>query len=608
MSGGNEPLQALREELLRLELDGFIVPSTDAHLSEFPGEHARRLAWLTGFRGSTATAAVLHTAAAIFVDGRYVLQVRNEVDLRLWSPQSGATGSLCSWLTTSVAPRSRIGYDPWLHSKAWVHGTRAALLSSGSDLVAVDSNPIDRIWHERPAPSMAKAACHPIELAGKDSVDKRRQLGAWLTQVRADAVVLCALDSIAWTLNLRGTDIPHTPVAEAYGLLNSDGSFDLFIAASKIDEKVRDHLGGGVRVHPVEAFCSHLGAFAGKTVAADPERTVNTATEALERCGAKLLEVRDPVLLPKAIKNTVEIAGHRAAQKRDGIAVTRFLHWLSDAAVTGQVSEISAAARLHEFRQDTGELCDLSFTTISAFGPHGALAHYQPTPKENLRLSPGSLYLVDSGGQYRDGTTDIARTVAIGSPTPEMRDRFSRVLKGHIALASALFPSGTVGPQLDALARQYLWAIGQDYNHGTGHGVGSYLSVHEGPQRITRGWTPILGGEVPLAAGMILSNEPGYYKPDKYGIRIENLVLVVPAESCNNETQTLGFDTLSLAPLDRTLIDVSMLTRAERSWIDKYHESVAQTLLPQLDTTVAAWLSEVTRPLDRKNITALGHF
>ncbi|TVV76575.1 aminopeptidase family protein P, partial [Sphingomonas solaris] len=434
---------------------------------------------------------------------------------------------------------------------------------------------------------------HPDTLAGRSSADKRQEVADWLAARRADTVVLSALDSIAWTFNVRGTDVDRTPVALAYALVHADATADLFVAPDKLGEDVAQHLGNAVRLHPRAAFPAHLATLGDKRVAADPERAVAAIFEALTQAGAQVIEARDPVVLPKAIKNDAEIAGHKAAQLRDGAALTRFLHWLSVEAPNGGLTELDAAAKLQAFREETGVLRDLSFDTISGAGPNGAVVHYRVSEETNRPIERDSLFLVDSGGQYQDGTTDVTRTVAIGTPSPEMRDRFTRVLRGHVALARARFPQGTRGSQLDVLARQYLWAAGLDYAHGTGHGVGSYLSVHEGPQRIAT----FGGGDEPLRAGMLLSNEPGYYKSGEYGIRIENLVLVVAVEIDGAEKSMLGFETQTFAPIDRALIDTAALTPDEREWIDAYHAEVRARIAPQLAADAQAWLEGATAPL-----------
>jgi len=595
MSTYEDRLNALREELARRRLDGFVVPLTDEHMSEYVGAYAQRLAWLTGFEGSAGSAVVLPAEAAIFVDGRYTLQVREQVDGALWSYQSVPETSVAEWLKAHAGEGARIGYDPWLHSKGWVKAARAALAKNKAELVAVDTNPVDAIWPNRPLPSRARLIIHPDSLAGRNASDKRAAIADELKEKRADTVVLSALDSIAWAFNIRGQDVERTPVGLAYAAVNADGTADLFVDPEKVSEDVVRHLGNAVRVRPRNAFPGWLSSQAGKAVLADPDRAVAAIFDALESSGARIIEARDPVVLPKAIKNPAEIAGHKAAQLRDGAALSRFLHWLSIEAPKGELTEISAAERLHQFRRDTGELRDLSFDTISGAGPNGAVVHYRASEKTNRPITQGSLYLVDSGGQYADGTTDVTRTIAIGQPTAEMRDRFTRVLKGHIALARAVFPKGTRGGQLDVLARQFLWEAGVDYAHGTGHGVGSYLSVHEGPQRIA---TVSGAGDEPLAPGMIVSNEPGYYKAGEFGIRIENLVLVEPREIAGAEREMYGFETLTLAPIDRALIDTSMLDAAERGWVDRYHATVLARLGPLMSMDEHHWLSDVCAPLE----------
>ena len=597
MSLHSHRLADLRAELSRVGLDGFVVPLTDEHMSEYVGGYAQRLAWLTGFGGSAGTAVVLADEAAIFTDGRYTLQVREQVSDADWSYLSVPQTSPAKWLETHAPEGGSIGYDPWLHGKAWVEAVQKALAARGASLVAVAANPIDAVWTDRPAPSDARLVVQPEALAGRTSADKRQAIADWLAEHKADAAILSALDSIAWTFNIRGRDVEHTPVALAYALVNADGTADLFVAPGKIDDVVAQHLGNAVRVHPRDTFADHLASLGGKTVAADPERAVSAIFAALDQAGAKPLALRDPTVLPRAIKNAAEIAGARAAHARDGAALSRFLHWLSMAAPGDGIDELAAAAKLQAFRAETGALEDLSFDTISGAGPNGAVVHYRVSEATNRLLEPGSLYLADSGGQYRDGTTDVTRTVAIGAPTAEMRDRFTRVLKGHIALARAVFPEGTRGGQLDTLARQYLWAVGLDYAHGTGHGVGSFLSVHEGPQRIAPVGGAFVGGDEPLQAGMIVSNEPGYYKTGQYGIRIENLVLVERREVADAEKPLLGFETLTFAPLDRRLIEIGLLDGGERNWIDAYHAKVAEVVGPQLTGAAAEWLGAETAPL-----------
>jgi Xaa-Pro aminopeptidase len=588
MSSREDRLKALRAQLATQSLDGFVVPLTDEHMSEYVGSYAQRLAWLTGFEGSAGSAVVLPAEAAIFVDGRYTLQARDQVDPTHWSYQSVPETSVAQWLKAHAPDGARIGYDPWLHTRGWVRAAREALAARGATLVPVGTNPVDAIWSDRPLPSAARLVVQPDALAGKSSLEKRTAIAAWLNENGYDAVVLAALDSIAWTFNIRGRDVARTPVALAFATVRADGSADLYVDPGKVDDAVRAHLGDAVRLHPRSEFAPALAAAEGK-VAVDPERSVAAIFEAL---GDHAIEARDPVFLPKAIKNPAEIAGTRAAHHRDGAALTRFLHWLSNEAPKGGLDELIASDRLEQFRAETGQLRDLSFDTISGAGPNGAVVHYRSSPKTNRLLEPGNLYLVDSGGQYPDGTTDVTRAVAIGTPSAEMKDRFTRVLKGHIALASAIFPKGTRGSQLDVLARQFLWSAGLDYAHGTGHGVGSYLGVHEGPQRIAA-----MGNDEPLQPGMIVSDEPGYYKTGAYGIRIENLVLVTLAEVAGAEKKMMGFEVLTLAPMDRSLVDLTLMSPAEIAWLDAYHARVAAEIGPLVPADTAAWLAEVTRPL-----------
>ena len=593
MSAYEDRLKALREQLVRERLDGFVVPLTDEHMSEYVGEYAQRLAWLTGFQGSAGSAVVLPEEAAIFVDGRYTLQVREQVDAAHWQFESVPQTSVAAWLGIHAPQGGRIGYDPWLHTRAWVKAASEALAERGAELVAVETNPVDAVWPDRPAPSDARLVVHEDRYAGQSAAEKRQAMADWLTEKKADGVVLSALDSIAWTFNIRGKDVSRTPVALAYAIVHADATTDLFVAPEKIDEAVVQHLGNAVRVRSRADFAGALRDMAGKTVAADPERAVAAIFEALDAGGATILPVRDPAVLPKAIKNPVEIAGHKAAQARDGAALSRFLHWIAVETPKGGVDELSAAARLEAFRKETGLLEDLSFDTISGVGPNGAVVHYRVEEKTNRPIEPGSFYLVDSGGQYRDGTTDVTRTIAIGTPSEEMKRRFTLVLKGHIALARAQFPIGTRGSQLDVLARQFLWAEGLDYAHGTGHGVGSFLSVHEGPQRIATAG----GNDEPLQPGMILSNEPGYYKTGEYGIRIENLVLVERRDVPGAEREMLGFETLTFAPIDRNAIAVDILTAEERAWVDAYHAKVVGIVGPQLDGDALLWLEQACAPL-----------
>jgi len=585
-------LDALRKQLAKDGLDGFVIPISDEHMSEYVGAYAQRLEWLTGFGGSAGTAVVLADSAAIFVDGRYTLQVRDQVDGALWSYESVPQTSVAAWLAEHAPEGAKIGYDAWLHAKGWADGVAQALEARAGSLVPVKANPVDAVWQDQPAPSLAPAVPHADEHAGKSAHEKRAEVAEWLTTRGLDAAVVSALDSVAWLLNIRGADVDRTPVALSFVVAHADGTADLFIAPEKVTPDLTAHLGNAVRVQPREAFVPALEALKDCKVAVDPERAVAAIFHALEGAGAKVVALTDPVVLPKAIKNPVEQAGHRAAQARDGAAIARFLRWVSVEAPKGSVTELAAADRLQAFRAETGLLRDLSFDTISGAGPNGAVVHYRVSEETSRTLEPNSVYLVDSGGQYLDGTTDITRTVWVGpdAPPAEVKDRFTRVLKGHIALARAVFPKGTAGSQLDSFARQFLWAAGLDYAHGTGHGVGSFLAVHEGPQRIAKAAGGQAGTGQELLPGMILSNEPGYYKTGEYGIRIENLVLVERREIAGAEGEFYGFETLTFAPIARDLVDVALLSGEELGWLNTYHAKVRDVLAPQLAGDDLSWL------------------
>jgi len=599
MSTAESRLVALRQELARQGLDGFVIPLSDEHLSEYVGGYAQRLAWLTGFGGSAGTVVVLKDEAAIFVDGRYTLQVRDQVDGRLYAYESVPQTSVAKWLGEHAGNGAKIGYDAWLHTRRWAETAAKALAEKGAELVAVTANPIDAIWIDRPAPSPAPAIVHPEAFAGQAGEDKRAAVAEWLGAETLDAVVISALDSVAWLLNIRGSDVERTPVTLSYVITYADGTAELFIAPEKVTPELRAHLGNAVVIRDRAAFGAGLAGLAGKTVAVDPERTVAAVAAALNAAGAEVRDAADPTVLPKAIKNPIEQTGHRAAQARDGAAMGRFLQWLAETAPQGGLTELDAAEMLHQFRRDTGDLRDLSFDTISGAGPNGAIVHYRVSEETNRRLEPGSVFLVDSGGQYPDGTTDITRTVWIAGAEPpaEVADRFTRVLKGHIALARATFPKGTVGSQLDPLARQFLWHAGLDYAHGTGHGVGSFLSVHEGPQRIAKSAGAQAGGEQELLPGMIVSNEPGYYKTGEYGIRIENLILVEPREMVGGEGEYFGFETLTLVPIDRMLLNGAILDPGEIAWWNAYHARVLKVVGPLVDGPAQRWLEAQCAPL-----------
>lgn len=597
MSTYSARLAALRDQLARQQLDGFVVPLTDEHMSEYVGAYAQRLSWLTGFQGSAGTAVVLPAEAAIFTDGRYTLQVREQVSADDWQFVGVPETSVSGWLADHARQGARIGYDPWLHTRAWVDEASRALAAIDATLVPVDTNPVDAVWPDRPALSDAPLAVQDDAHAGRSSAEKRAAVADWLVAHGADSVVLASLESTAWLLNVRGGDVSRTPVALSYTIVNADGTADLYVAPEKMNDAVAAHLGNAVRVHDRRSFAAALGQFAGRRVAVDPALSVAAIPHAIEACGGTVVPLRDPTVIPRATKNAVEQAGHRAASIRDGAALSRFLRWIAIEGPKGGQTELSAAAKLEEFRRKTGVLKDLSFDAISATGPHGAIPHYHVTEESNLPIEPGQLYLIDSGGQYVDGTTDVTRVVPIGHPTQEMRDRFTRVLKGHIALATALFPRGTTGAQLDALARLPLWQAGLDFAHGTGHGVGSYLSVHEGPARIAKPSYPGAGPSEPLLPGMILSNEPGYYKAGEYGIRIENLLLVHEQDVPGGESTMLAFETLTLAPIDRDLVDPALLTPGELSWLNDYHARVAATLAPVLEGEEREWIVSRCSPI-----------
>ncbi len=592
-------LTALRAQLAAQGVDGVLLPRSDEHQGEYVPPHAERLAWLTGFKGSAGLAVVLKERAAIFVDGRYTLQVREEVDTALFEPLPLAEQGPRDWIAKTLAG-GRLGYDPWLHTRAQVRGFEAAARRAGGALLPLAANPIDAVWPDQPALPAAPARPHPLEYAGRSSAEKRAEISGILAEQGARAAVLTLPDSIAWLLNLRGGDVGHMPVVLSFAILHDDGRVDWFVAANKLNEELLAWIDPQVTAHPPEAFAGALDALGSGPVLADSLTAAEWIFGRLEAAGAQIIDASDPCQLPKACKNSVEIEGARRAHRRDGAAVSRFLAWFSrqGAARAGSndpVMELEAADKLESFRRINPELRDLSFDTIAGAGPHGAVVHYRVSAQSNRALGAGELFLLDSGGQYPDGTTDITRTLAVGTPTPEMRERFTRVLQGHIAIATARFPKGTTGSALDILARMPLWQAGLDYDHGTGHGVGSYLGVHEGPQRISK-----LPNSVALRPGMIVSNEPGYYKEGAYGIRIENLVAVVEAEAEESDGQAmLAFETLTLAPIDSALIDIGMLSESELGWVNAYHARVRESLAPLLDGEDLAWLEEATETLRR---------
>jgi Xaa-Pro aminopeptidase len=585
---------ALRTELARRGLTGFIVPRSDRHQNEYVPACEQRLAWLTGFTGSAGVAIVLMHRAVLFVDGRYTLQVRDQVDTSIFAIEHLIEMPPDRWIGENLTADDRLGYDPWLHTVEAAERLEKACAAVGAKLIAVEPDLIDAIWTDRPAPPLGAVKLHDPRFAGEAASEKLARLRAELAKQRADALVVSDPHAVAWTFNIRGADVAHTPLPLAFAIVPQADRPSLYIDGRKLSNEVRNRLEALVDVCEPSDFARALEELGRqqKSVRLDQ----GTAAEALARLitshGGKVSRGACPIALMKAVKNEIEIAGARAAHVRDGAAVTRFLAWFDREAPRGKLTEIDAVAALESFRRDTGLLKDISFPTIAAAGADGAIVHYRVTTKSNRVIAPGELFLIDSGGQYEDGTTDVTRTVAVGEPTAEMRDRFTRVLKGHIAMARAVFPEGTTGAQLDSFARQFLWVQGLDFDHGTGHGVGSYLSVHEGPARISK------LGTTALKPGMILSNEPGYYKAGAYGIRIENLVLVVRAAAVAGAEKPLNaFETLTLAPIDRRLIVAEMLALEEAAWLDAYHARVFATLAPLLDTETRAWLAGASRPL-----------
>lgn len=586
-------LAAFREELARRKLAGFVVPRADQQQNEYVAPSEERLAWLTGFTGSAGMAIVLTDLAALFVDGRYTLQAAKQVDPKAWSVELLVDPPPEIWLTKHLTAGDRIGFDPWLHTSVAAERLAAACAKAGAELVAVDSNPIDSVWTERPAPPLGAVAIHGPQFSGESEPDKLARIQEEIGKLGVEVLVLSDSHAVAWTFNIRGADVSHTPLPLSYALVPKDGRPVIFIDHRKLSNSARDHLEHTADVREPEALTTELTALAqrGALVGLDSATAADALSRLVIAAGGKVIRGSDPIALLKACKNATEIEGTRKAHRRDAVALARFLAWADREAPSGALTEIDAVEALETFRRDTGALKDVSFPTISGTGPNGAIVHYRVTRKSNRRIVSGDLLLIDSGAQYEDGTTDVTRTIAVGTPTSEMRDRFTRVLRGHIAIARAIFPDGTTGAQLDTLARQFLWQAGVDFEHGTGHGVGSYLSVHEGPARISK------LGTAPLRRGMILSNEPGYYKADGFGIRIENLELVIAAEIAGAEKPMNAFETLTLAPIDRRLIDVGTLSAQELIWLNDYHARVRNEVRPHVDDDTKAWLDAATAEL-----------
>ncbi len=583
---------ALRAALAARGLDGFVVPRADRQQNEYLPASEERLAWLTGFTGSAGAAVVLADRAVLFVDGRYTVQAAAQVDGSIFSIEHFVENPPPRWLEQNLGAGAKLGYDPWLHTSDGAERLRSACATVGAELVAVDDNPIDELWRDRPAPPAGRVALHDIKFAGERAADKLARVRAELGKLHADALVVSDPQNVAWLFNIRGSDIAHTPLALANALIPREGRPSLYVAPAKLDKEVRAALEDIAEVRAPDALTDDLAALKDKTVRLDQASAADALTRLIKESGGKPARSADPIAAMKAVKNYAEIAGSRAAHLRDGVALTRFLAWFAREAPKGKLTEIDAVAALESFRRDTGLLKDVSFPTIAGAGPNGAIVHYRVTRDSNRAIGMNELFLIDSGAQYEDGTTDVTRTLLVGNATDEMRDRFTRVLKGHIAVATAVFPENTTGAQLNSLARFSLWQAGLDFDHGTGHGVGSYLSVHEGPARISK------LGMAPLRRGMILSNEPGYYKTAAYGIRTENLLLVIAEpEPAGAEKPLNAFETLTLAPIERALFDLRLLTAKERHWLDSYHERVRETLAPLVEADTRKWLEGATRPL-----------
>ena len=586
-------LTALRAELKRRGLDGFIVPRADRQQNEYVPPCEERLAWLTGFTGSAGAAIVLGQTAVVFVDGRYLLQVRDQIDTALFSVEHLVDNPPDKWLEANLPAGARFAYDPWLHTADGAEKLSKACAAAGATLEPAEPNPVDSVWTERPAPPLGRVTVHDQKFAGETAQAKLARIQAEIATLKGDALVVSDPHNVAWAFNIRGADVSHTPLPLSFARVPREGRPTIYVDGRKLSNETRDYLETLADVREPGAFAEDLNALgaAKATVRLDQATAADALARLIADAGGKVARGADPITLMKAVKNATEIAGTRSAHARDGAAVANFLAWFDREAPKGELTEIDAVAALETFRRDTGLLKEVSFPSISGAGPNGAIVHYRVTRATNRAIKPGELFLVDSGAQYEDGTTDITRTVAVGTPADEMRDRFTRVLKGHIAIARAVFPEGITGAQLDSFARQYLWTAGLDFDHGTGHGVGSYLSVHEGPARISK------LGTVPLKRGMILSNEPGYYKAGGYGIRIENLVLVTETSVEGAEKPLNAFETLTFAPIDRRLIEPALMTSDEIAWLDAYHARVAQTLRPLVAAGTRPWLEAATRPL-----------
>lgn len=585
-------VNAIREWLAQHNIDALLIPHEDEYLGEYVPAHNERLHWLTGFTGSAGAAVITQDKAAIFVDGRYTVQVTKQVPNELFEYRHLIDEPALDWIQDNLTANASVAIDPRMHSSAWLDMAQAKLAGK-LELNILSSNPIDALWHDRPAPVVSDVRLMPTEAVGQSSESKRKEIAQLVTKAGADSAVITALDSICWLLNVRGLDVSRLPVLLSHAILHADSSVEYFLDPARLPAEFAAHVGTGVTVHHPEALQSRLEAMSGKKVLLDPAISNAWFKLVLQNAGASVIAAADPCLMPKAAKNEVEIAGMKACHIRDGVAMSKFLCWLDAEVAAGNLhDEATLADRLEAFRKEDPTLMDLSFDTISAAGGNAAMCHYnhenQPEPG---KLELNTLYLVDSGGQYLDGTTDITRTIAIGQPSAEMIKQFTLALKGHIGVARARFPKGTRGYQIDTLARQHLWAEGYDYDHGTGHGVGHFLSVHEGPASISKKQI-----DVPLTEGMVLSNEPGYYRADAFGIRIENLELVVETPT-NGDFPVLSFESLTRCPIDKRNINVDMLTRPELAWLNDYHQKVWEQISPLVEGEVKEWLREATLPL-----------
>ncbi|EGR2264719.1 aminopeptidase P family protein [Vibrio parahaemolyticus] len=585
-------VNAIREWLTQHNIDALLIPHEDEYLGEYVPAHNERLHWLTGFTGSAGAAVITQDKAAIFVDGRYTVQVTKQVPSELFEYRHLIEEPALDWIQDNLTTNASVAIDPRMHSSAWLDMAQAKLAGK-LELNILSSNPIDELWHDRPAPVVSDVRLMPTEAVGQSSESKRKEIAQLVTKAGADSAIITALDSICWLLNVRGLDVSRLPVLLSHAILHADSSVEYFLDPARLPAEFAAHVGTGVTVHHPEALQSRLEAMSGKKVLLDPAISNAWFKLVLQNAGASVIAAADPCLMPKAAKNEVEIAGMKACHIRDGVAMSKFLCWLDAEVAAGNLhDEATLADRLEAFRKEDPTLMDLSFDTISAAGGNAAMCHYnhenQPEPG---KLELNTLYLVDSGGQYLDGTTDITRTIAIGQPSAEMIKQFTLALKGHIGVARARFPKGTRGYQIDTLARQHLWAEGYDYDHGTGHGVGHFLSVHEGPASISKKQI-----DVPLTEGMVLSNEPGYYRADAFGIRIENLELVVETPT-NGDFPVLSFESLTRCPIDKRNINIDMLTRPELAWLNDYHQKVWEQISPLVEGEVKEWLREATLPL-----------